>query len=201
MFVQIIRAKVSDPGAVDGTFNRWSKELAPGAKGWLGTTGGVTDDGQLFIMVRFDSPEAARANSERPEQDRFWSETSKQFDGQAIFQESTDVTVDAVGDLDSAGFVQVMTGQVSDPDRAKQIMAEQPDMRALRPDVLGNVSIGHEDGKWTMVIYFTSEAQAREGEAKQMPPEALEAMEQMQSLSVGQPEFLDLRTPWLASPE
>jgi hypothetical protein len=94
-----------------------------------------------------------------------------------------------------------MTGQVSDPDRAKQIMAEQPDMRALRPDVLGNVSIGHEDGKWTMVIYFTSEAQAREGEAKQMPPEALEAMEQMQSLSVGQPEFLDLRTPWLASPE
>lgn len=68
MFVQIIRATVSDPGAIDGTFNHWSKELAPGASGWLGTTGGVTNDGQLFIMVRFESAEAARANSERPEQ-------------------------------------------------------------------------------------------------------------------------------------
>ena len=53
-------------------------------------------------------------------------------------------------------------------------MAEQPDMRALRPDILGSVSVGHEDGKWTMVIYFTSEAEAREGEAKEMPPEALQ---------------------------
>ena len=82
MFAQTIRGKVSDPKAVDANFNRWSKELAPGAKGWLGTTAGVTDDGQLFIMVRFESEEAARANSERPEQDQFWSETSKQFDGE-----------------------------------------------------------------------------------------------------------------------
>jgi len=72
MFTQIIRGTVSDPKAVDDNFNRWSKELAPGAKGWLGTTGGVTEDGQLFIMVRFESEEAARANSERPEQDHFW---------------------------------------------------------------------------------------------------------------------------------
>jgi hypothetical protein len=54
MFEQVIRGKVSDPKAIDGTFNRWSKELAPGAKGWLGTTGGATDDGELFIMVRFE---------------------------------------------------------------------------------------------------------------------------------------------------
>ena len=91
VFAQIIRGKVSDPTAVEGTFNRWSKELAPGAKGWLGTTGGVTDDGQLFIMVRFESEEAARANSERPEQDQFWSETSKQFDGEADLPGQHDV--------------------------------------------------------------------------------------------------------------
>jgi hypothetical protein len=52
-----------------------------------------------------------------------------------------------------------------------------------------------------MVIYFTSEAEAREGETKQMPPEAQEAMEQMAAISVGQPEFLDLATPWLDSPK
>jgi hypothetical protein len=201
MFAQTIRGKVSDPKAVDANFNRWSKELAPGAKGWLGTTAGVTDDGQLFIMVRFESEEAARANSERPEQDQFWSETSKQFDGEPTFQDSTDVQVDTSGDPDAAGFVQVMTGQVTDPDRSKQLMAQMPDMRALRPDILGSVSVGHEDGKWTMVIYFTSEAEAREGEKKEMPPEALKAMEEMQALSVGQPEFLDLKTPRLDSPK
>jgi hypothetical protein len=200
MFAQIVRAKVSDRSAIDDTFNRWSKELAPGAKGWLGTTGGVTEDGELFILIRFESEEAARANSERPEQDRFWSQTSSQLDGEATFQDSNDVTVETSGDPDTAGFVQVMTGQVSDPERAQKLMAEQPSMRELRPDILGSVTVGGEDGKWTMVIYFKSEAEAREGEAKEMPPEAAAAMEQMLAISVGQPEYLDLKTPWLDSP-
>ena len=78
--------------------------------------------------------------------------------------------------------------------------AEQPDMGTLRPDILGSVSVGHEHGKWTMVNYFTSEAEARKGETKQMPAEMAAAMEEMQSLSVGAPEFLDLRSPWLGSP-
>src|SRR6476660_5658155 len=92
MFAQIIRGNVSDPSAIDGTFDRWSRELAPGAKGWLGTTGGTTADGQLFIMVRFESEEAARANSERPEQGQFWLETSKQFDGEPSSRTATRCT-------------------------------------------------------------------------------------------------------------
>ena len=201
MFAQIIRATVSDPTAVDGTFRQWSDDLAPGAKGWLGTTGGVTDAGELFIMVRFESEEAARANSERPEQDRFWSETSRLFADEPRFQNSNDVSIDGPGDPDTAGFVQVMTGQVTDPDLARRLMGEQPDMRDLRPDILGSVRVNHEDGKWTMVIYFTSEAEARAGEAKEMPPEGRETMEQLMAISVGQPEYLDLGAPWLDSPK
>ena len=201
MFAQIIRGKVSDPSAVRPVVDRWMTEMGPTAKGWLGSTSGVTDDNEVFVLVRFESKEAARANSDRPEQGVWWAEMEKVFDGQPTFQDSNDVQVDTSGDPDAAGFVQVMTGQVTDPDRAKQLMAAQPDMRTLRPDILGSVSVGHEDGKWTMVIYFTSEADAREGEAKQMPPEALKAMEEMQALSVGQPEFLDLKTLWLDSPK
>ena len=201
MFAQIIRGNVSDPTAVRPVVDRWMTELGPTAKGWLGSTSGVTDDKEVFVLVRFESEEAARANSDRPEQGAWWAEMEKVFDGQPTFQDSNDVQVDTSGDPDAAGFVQVMTGQVTDPDRAKRLMAEQPDMRTLRPDILGSVSVGHEDGKWTMVIYFSSEADAREGEAKQMPPEALKAMEEMQALSVGQPEFLDLKTPWLDSPK
>ena len=201
MFAQIIRGKVSDPLAVRPVVDRWMTQLGPTAKGWLGSTSGVAGDNEVFVLVRFESEEAARANSDRPEQGAWWAEMEKVFDGQPTFQDSNDLQVDTSGDPDAAGFVQVMTGQVTEPDRAKQLMAEQPDMRTLRPDILGSVSVNHEDGKWTMVIYFTSEADAREGEAKQMPPEALKAMEEMQALSVGQPEFLDLKTPWLDSPK
>jgi hypothetical protein len=201
MFAQIIRAKVSDPGAVRPVVDRWMKELGPNATGWLGSTGGVTEDGQLFVLVRFESEEAARANSDKPEQGKWWAEMEKLFDGEAAFQDSNDVQVDTSGDPDAAGFVQVMSGQVTDPERVKQLMADQPDMRALRPDILGSVTVNHDEGKWTMVIYFKSEAEAREGEAKEMPPEALKAMEEMQSLSIGQPEFLDLKAPWLDSPK
>jgi hypothetical protein len=51
-----------------------------------------------------------------------------------------------------------------------------------------------------MAIYFTSEAEAREGERKEPPPELQAEMEEMGSLSVGEPEFFDLKQPWLYSP-
>src|SRR5580765_6070075 len=137
MFAQIIRAKISDPDAVRPVVDRWMTELGPTATGWLGSTSGVTEDGQLFVLVRFESQEAARANSDKPEQGEWWAEMEKLLDGEATFQDSDDVRLETSGDPDTAGFVQVMLGQVSDPVRAQQLMAEQPDMRALRPDILG----------------------------------------------------------------
>ena len=60
MFAQIIRVKVTDPSAVRPVVDRWMKELGPTAKGWLGSTSGITDDNELFVLVRFESEEAAR---------------------------------------------------------------------------------------------------------------------------------------------
>jgi hypothetical protein len=85
VFVQIIRGKVSDPGTVRPVVDRWMKELGPTAEGWLGSTGGVTDDNELFVLVRFESEDAARANSDKPEQGRWWAEMEKLLDGEATF--------------------------------------------------------------------------------------------------------------------
>ena len=200
MFAQIIRGKVSDPAAVRAGMDRWVSELAPTAIGWLGSTTGVSEDGDLFVLARFDSEESAKANSEKPEQDRWFADMTKLFDGEPTFQDSTNVTIDTAGDPDAAGFVQVMSGQVTDPQRAQQLMADQPDMRDLRPDILGSVMVGGDDGKWTMVIYFTSEADAREGEKREMPAEMAAAMQEMASITVGETEYLDLKNPWLDSP-
>jgi hypothetical protein len=201
MFVQVIKGKTSQADALAASFDRWKAELAPGATGWLGSTGGVTEDGTFIAVARFESEEAARANSSRPEQDAWWSETAKLLDAEPTFQESTDVDVDVSGDPDRAGFVQVMQGRGSDPERAKELMAQDSDKwAAFRPDILGSVAIGHDGGAYTMVMYFTSEAEAREGERKELPPELQAQMEEMGKLSIGEPEFFDLKNPVMSSP-
>ncbi len=201
MFVQVIRGQVSDPEQVHAALNRWSEQLAAGAPGWLGLTAGVTQDGRFVALARFESEEAARRNSDRPEQGQWWMETSKLFTGEVIFRDSSDVTADVSGDPGEAGFVQVMQGRGSDPGRARELMAQNPDdWAAFRPDVIGSVVVGHEGGAYTMAMYFTSEQAAREGELKEPPPELKAQMEEMNQLSVGEPEFLDLRQPWLYSP-
>jgi len=201
MFVQVIRGKVSDPEQVRAALDLWSERLAAGAPGWLGSTAGVTGDGRFVALARFESEEAARRNSDRPEQGQWWMQTSRLFTGEVIFRDSSDVTADVDGDPDTAGFVQVMQGRGSDPARARELMAQNPDdWAAFRPDVIGRVVAGHEGGVYTMAMYFTSEEAAREGERKEPPPQLRAQMEEMGKLSAGEPEFLDLRQPWLYSP-
>jgi hypothetical protein len=201
VFVQVIQGQVADAEQVRAAFDRWDRELAPGATGWLGSTAGVTDDGRFIALARFESEEAARRNSGRPEQDRWWAETTRLFSGEASFSDSDDVVVDVVGEPGDAGFVQVMRGRGTDPDRARELMAQDSSEWAdFRPDILGSVAVLHDGGAYTMAIYFTSEEEAREGERKEPPPELRAQMEEMDALSVGVPEFFDLRQPWLYSP-
>jgi hypothetical protein len=202
MFAQVIQGRTSQADALRTAMDRWTRELAPGSIGWLGSTGGVTDDGRFIAVARFESAEAAGRNSQRPEQTRWWEETQRLLDGEVTFSDSEDVTVDVRGDPDAAGFVQVMQGRVTDPARAKELMAQMPSdaMAAHRPDVIGSVSIGHDGGTWTQVMYFTSEADAREGERKETPPEMQAAMDEMGKISAGPPDFFDLREPLLQSP-
>jgi hypothetical protein len=201
MFVQVIQGHVSDPAAVRKQLDKWLAEVAPGAVGWLGSTSGVTEDGQAVALARFESEEAARQNSARPEQGAWWTEMAALFDGDPVFHDSTSVDVDTPGDPSKAGFVQVMQGRATDPEKARQLMADDPtDWSTFRPDILGTVSIGHDGDAWTMAMYFTSEEAAREGEKKEPPPEMVEMMEQMQALTLGEPTYLDLKDPWLHAP-
>jgi len=201
MFVQVIKGRTADPGGLRAAMDRWMQDLAPGAIGWLGSTAGVTEDGRAIAVARFESEESARRNSERPEQDQWWRETARVFEGEATFLDSSDVSVDLQGDPDRAGFVQIMQGRTIDPDRAKQLMSQDSDKwAAFRPDVLGSLSIAHQRGVYTMVMYFTSEAEAREGERKEIPPELKATMDEMDKLSTGEVEFFDLKEPQIVSP-
>lgn len=201
MFVQMIRGHVSDAAQVRAQLDKWQSEVAPGAEGWLGSTSGVTDDGEVVALVRFESEEAASQNSDRPEQGTWWQEMARLFTDEPVFHNSTSVEVDTPGDPSQAGFVQVMQGRSSDPDRARELMGNDPtDWASFRPDILGTLSVGHDGDGWTMAIYFTSEEAAREGEQKEPPAEMQAMMKEMDALTLGQPVFFDLRDPWLNAP-
>ena len=201
MFVQVIQGQVSDAAQVRAQLDKWVAEIAPSAEGWLGSTSGVTEDGQLVAVARFESEEAAQQNSDRPEQGAWWDEMAKNFTGEPVFQNSTNATADIYGDPSQAGFVQVMQGRTSDAARARELMNDDSiDWPSFRPDILARLYVDHEGDAWTMVIYFTSEAEAREGEKKEPPAELQAMMGELDQLGVGEPTFIDLKDPWLNAP-
>lgn len=201
MYVQVIQGRASDAGRMREHLEEWERTLATGASGWLGTTAGVTDDGRAIAIVRFESEEAARANSGRAEQGEWWSTMESLYDGEPSFIDCRLVDTDVVGNPDDAGFVQVMQGHSSDIERARSLMdASSSDLSQARPDILGRLWTSNEEGDWTMAIYFTSEEAAREGEQKDMPEEMRAVMEEIGSLETRETTYFDLREPWLSGP-
>jgi hypothetical protein len=200
MFIQVIQGKVADPVGLQAAMDRWVDELQPGAEGWLGSTGGLTDDGMFVTTVRFASPEAARRNSERPEQGAWWAEAEKCFGGPVTFFDCPQVEIWMQGGSDDAGFVQVMQGHTSDADRMRELMLRYTDeMHRMRPEIIGATVALHGDGAFVQTVYFTSEDEARAHEDVPPPPEMAEAMQQNPDL-MDDLTFLDLHRPWLVSP-
>jgi hypothetical protein len=197
MFVQVIEGRVSDRDGLQRQLDRWMTELRPGATGFLGSTAGVTDDGNAIAFARFDSAAAAKANSERPEQGEWWAETQKFYDGEVTFTDSDDVETFLGGGSNDAGFVQVMKGSGTDRDQL-HAMDESFEKHAgsFRPDVVGVLRVWTGPATYIEAAYFTSEAEARAGETKEPPAELADEMGQFEGL-MANIEFLDLRDPWL----
>jgi hypothetical protein len=197
MFVQVIEGHVADPGTLRRQLDRWMKEQRPQARGFLGTTGGVTDDGHAIVFARFESRGDAKANSERPEQGQWWAETERCFDSDVSFTDSDDVETFLAGGSNDAGFVQVMKGGGVDRDRvhAMDRVFEQH-AASFRPDLIGGLRVWTAPDRYVEVDYFTSEAEAREGERKEPPAALRESMQEFEEL-MANIEFLDLRDPWL----
>ena len=103
MFIQVLQGKVADADLVRRMDERWLEELKPGAKGYLGYTGGVTPDGRYIGLARFESAEAAQANSDRPEQTAWWNEAVKGFDGEPTVHDCTEVDTPFGGGSNGAG--------------------------------------------------------------------------------------------------
>ena len=192
MFVQIIEGRIRDKDAVQRQWQAWDEQCRPGAAGFLGSTGGVTDDGRFIAVARFESEDAAGRNSERPEQTSWWQETSKLFDGEPSFTNSTEIDTWFGGGSDDAGFVQVMRGRGDRAAMNKLLEEMEPVLRKERPELHGGITAWDGD-RFTDVVYFRSEAEAREGEKKmgETPGSPGERLREVMEIT----EFIDLREP------
>jgi len=193
MFIQVIQGTVTDPEALKRSIARWQSEVKPGATGYLGSTSGTTADGRSITIVRFESEEAAEANSKRPEQSAWWGEASKAFGDDVTFHDCREVDTAFGGGTDAARFVQVIQGHTSNQAELRRVGVEAEDeLRALRPDIIGMVIGWHGDGGFTQVVYFTSQEAARAGEAAMQDSER---MKQYSSLMDADMTFFDLTEP------
>lgn len=200
MFVQVVQGRVTDEAGLLKQMERWEEELKPTAQGFLGSTGGIAEDGTFIIAARFESEEVARRNSDDPKQSAWWEETSG-YVADPTFSDCTEVDVwgQGKGGSDTAGFVQVIQGSAKDKDKVRELgkgMDEKfPD---FRPDVIGGMTAWGPDNDFSDFIYFTSEAEARAGESKDAPPEMEAFMKNYMSL-VSDLRYIDLKEPRLTS--
>jgi hypothetical protein len=202
MFIQVFQGPVADADDARVMLEDWLAHLAPAAEGWLGSTTGVTDDGTLVGVARFESREAAMRNSERPQQGEWWERSSKLFTGDVAFHDCSRVTASRTGGSDDAGFVQVIQGHTPDPARLDELARQFDDhAKDLRPELLGFLLAWHDDtaGEFSEVAYFTSEEAARQGE-QQEPPEDLRPMLEEEESLLRDVSYFDLRRVWLDSP-
>lgn len=198
MFVQVIQGRVNDEAGLKEQFERWRSEVGQGATAWLGVTAGVSGEGEFVALVRFQSEEAAQANSNRPEQDAWWKETARYFED-VTFVDCRDVDLFLGGGSDDAGFVQIIQGRADREKLAGRAAELEEALKRMRPDVLGGLMAWHGDGRFTQAVYFSSEGEAREGESRELTEE--EAAERDEMMNVMQDlRFIDLKDPWLRSP-
>ncbi|HEX9342979.1 MAG TPA: hypothetical protein VF995_05120 [Actinomycetota bacterium] len=173
MFVQILQGKVADAGGVRSELDRWWRELGPAAPGWRRLTAGLSDDGELLALLRFDSRESYRRYRARPEQKAWLGGLEFCLAAPVTIIECSAGYLLEAGDSEAAGFIQVVQGRTTDPAR---FAATRPEaewtLRRHAPHVLGVVFLEHggSDGYFTEVTYCTSERETRAAE-RQMPVE------------------------------
>lgn len=196
MFVLLAVGPVGDPEALRRGWDEWHDRRAGGSTSWLGSTGGITAGGQWLAALRYSSEEPARAAEAE----------SRSGSGFLSGATTLDVTgdvhrVDGNGPPSAARFVQFMRARVPHRSRLEDVEAAMGDRFAnVRGDFLAGLRAWTGPDRLTVVDWFTSEAEARAGEATDIPADLGTLFGKWMSL-LHDVEWYDLTRPWQASAE
>lgn len=199
LFLQVICGPVKDAQRVRELHQRWVEQLSPNAEGWVAADAGVTDTGEYVGVFRFVSAEAARRNSQRPEQDQWWRELHEQFSGDVLIADCPEMEEYGDARPDDAGFMQLVLGRgeniggmLREITQAKSHHTEQSHL-----DVLGGLIAATGGGQFADVIYYTSEDAARSGPTGEFLQTGITLIEKLGGF-VTDVRVYEVRNPWLA---
>ena len=201
MFIQVIQGRATNPSGIRQELNRWQRQLATDADGWLGATAGVTEDGWSVVVMHFDSEQQAHRSSDRPEHRAWWREASQHL-GEVAFHDAPKVRLFGDGRSDLAGYVQVIQGHSDDLERVASLGRDQEEVLARdAPHILGMTVAEHGDrpGDFTQIAYFTSEHDAQRFEPEPLT-DADEPAQQERRGPMTNLRSFDLREPQMLVP-
>ncbi|GAB2853611.1 hypothetical protein GCM10022221_61390 [Actinocorallia aurea] len=202
MFIQVIEAPASDADALREASYRWADRLGATSVGWLGCTGGVTDDGIWISAERFESEQKAWVENGRPGRRRWWADTLGGLAGDARFINCREVEVFAPDPdaIDTARYVEIVQGRVKDPALMRTLLRSmEKEMYGSRTDLLGSTLAFHPDDGYTHLLYHTSEDDLFDAELREIPPRVKAMMDAIYELNLSTPRRLALTAPWLHS--
>ena len=197
MFVEVVQGMATDPLRIHDLLDRWVSDVAPHAPGWRDTTAGVAADGRFVAMIRFDSTVAGPI----PGHDQWRAETMALLSGDTSHVVYDRVVVLEDGAAGAAGFVQFVLGRVHDLAAAEAYLKDFDEIVApLRPDSTGRLMASRADGRFIGAFSFSSEHDARTGEAQEVPPRSAEMIHRGRGLGDGPARYVDLTDPWIYVP-
>lgn len=195
VFVLLARGPSGDPEVLRRGWEEWHERVASENAAWLGSTGGIASGGKWVAALRYSSEEAAQAVAQpgaRP--DFLTGATSVEVTGDVHLE-------DGNGSPADARFVQFMRARVPDRHRFEAVEAAAADRFAtIRRDFLAGLRAWTGPDLLTVVDWFTSEADARLGEAIEVPDDLAALFGEWMSL-LHDVEWTDLSQPWQVTPE
>ena len=201
VFIQVMQGRALDPPGIRRELNRWQRQLATDADGWLGATAGVTEDGWSVVVMHFESETQARRNSDRPEQRAWWREASQHL-AEVAFHDALKVRLFGDGRSELAGYVQVIQGHIDELEGMASRGGDQEEVLAREaPHILGVTVAEHADrpGDFTQILYFTSEQDAQRFEPEPQADANAPAEAERRGLMTNLRSF-DLREPQMLIP-
>lgn len=198
MFVRLMQGACAYADTARLQWDDWVV-LARAAPGWLGSTGGISSAGTFLLLSRYESQEAARHHADTAPYGAWLAATPGWLDEAPTIRETGDVSL--VGDPEplAAGFLQIMRARVVDREGFEAVEEGLAGaFTAHRPDFTGGYRAWLPDDEVWAVDYFTSEADARAGEARP-PPEDLQAGFEQWTAFLEEVRWHDVADPWIAT--
>jgi hypothetical protein len=197
MFVQIFEGRVFNRGTAHRLIDDWVSALRLRAVGFLGATAGVSDDGRVIALLRFESAAAASGSGYLPERGPYWAELEKVLNGPVAVTDSDDAETFFSGGSNDARFVEIVKARGVNRAQLREMDASiQRVAGSWRPDFIGSFRVWTGPDSYVEADYFTSEAEMRESQQKEPPPEFAGRIGAFQEM-MANAEMLDIRDPWL----